>query len=48
MRAGGNSPYEEDGVMEFFTFENECEEVFATENYGKTWLAYARRPEDAT
>jgi hypothetical protein len=32
-------------MMAFFTFGNECEEFYSAKDYGKTWLAYARRPE---
>jgi hypothetical protein len=32
-------------IMAFFTFGNECEEFYSAKNYGKTWLAYSRKPE---
>lgn len=32
-------------MMAFFTFGNECEEFYSAKDYGKTWLAYARKPE---
>lgn len=37
--------YEHNEFLAFFAFGNECEEIFRTSNYNKTWLAYRRKPE---
>lgn len=37
--------YELEELIAFFMFGNECEKYFKMDKYGKTWLAYRRKPE---